>query len=172
MSSRVYIGLGGNLGDVCQTLTAALNAINQLPHTAVESVSSFYQSVPLGPTDQPDFINAVALLRTAQSPLSLLRLLQQIELDFGRERKRHWGERTLDLDILSFDNLQQFDPVLTLPHPGICEREFVVLPLAEIAADLVLPDGTMVATLANTLGADPERPLRIVAPAPDLSRGI
>src|SRR5690606_4895074 len=107
MKARCYIGLGGNLGKPLETLPAALIEIDQLPNTQVVTVSSYYQSKPLGPSDQPDYINAVAELKTSLTPLALLEALQAIELRFGRVRQRHWGERTLDLDILLYDNLQQ-----------------------------------------------------------------
>jgi len=139
--SRAYIGLGGNLGEPLKTLTAALETIASLENTQVVKVSSFYQSPPLGPADQPDYINAVAQLNTQLTPLALLESLQMIEDQFGRVRERRWGERTLDLDILLYDSLVQSSSRLTLPHPGLMQREFVAIPLAEIAPELTLPNG-------------------------------
>lgn len=153
MQARAYIGLGGNLGDPLSTLQGALAAIANLRDTQVMQTSSFYQSKPLGPADQPDYINAVALITTILTPLGLLEALQEIENDFGRERIRRWGERTLDLDILLYDNLVQSSSRLTIPHPGLMQREFVAVPLAEIAPQLVLPNGRPIRDVCNNLPA-------------------
>ena len=145
---RVYIGLGSNLAQPAQQLRAALAAMAALPDTELIAVSSLYASKPLGPADQPDFVNAVAALDTALEPLALLDCLQQIELQQGRQRKaERWGPRTLDLDILLFGELQIDLPRLQVPHYHLQERPFVLYPLAEIAPDLQLPDGRDVPTL-------------------------
>lgn len=151
MFARAYIGLGGNLGKPLETLPQALECIGKLEGTQVTKVSSYYQSAPLGPADQPDYINAVAQLNTQLTPLALLESLQMIEDQFGRVRSRHWGERTLDLDILLYDNLVQQNSTLTIPHPGLMQREFVAVPLAEIAPQLTLPNGRSIQDVCDNL---------------------
>lgn len=140
--NRTYIALGSNLNQPKQQLNHAIQALAQLPNSQLVAISSFYQSKPLGPQDQPDYVNAVVCLNTELSPLDLLEHLQQIERQQGRVRLRRWGERTLDLDILLYANLQMQTERLTLPHYAMTQREFVIVPLFEIAPDLVLPDGT------------------------------
>jgi 2-amino-4-hydroxy-6-hydroxymethyldihydropteridine diphosphokinase len=142
MIERVYIGLGSNMAEPRQQLRAALAAIAELPHTALVSTSSFYISDPLGPADQPRYVNAVAALDTNLAPLQLLDALQRIELEQGRVRKaERWGPRTLDLDILLFGSRILAEERLTVPHYHMHARAFVLYPLAEIAPQLQLPDG-------------------------------
>lgn len=136
---RVYIGLGSNLEQPQQQILTAINDIDAIPGVALAAQSSLYHSPPMGPQDQPDYINAVVAVDTDLAPLALLDALQQIEQSHGRVRKRHWGERTLDLDILLVDYRVINEPRLTVPHPGIADRAFVVYPLAEIAPDLIIP---------------------------------
>lgn len=143
----VYIALGSNLNQPIKQLQAALSAMAALPNTQLEKVSAFYQSIPLGPQDQPDYVNAVACLTTALSPLSLLDQLQQIENEQGRVRVRRWGERTLDLDILLYADQVIRSERLTVPHYDMHNREFVIVPLYDIAPQLILPCGTPLATL-------------------------
>ncbi len=140
---RAYIGLGSNLGQPLQQLRQALQHLAGLPASRLVAVSSFYASDPLGPADQPRYLNAVAALDTRLTPLQLLDALQQIEQHQGRERKdERWGPRTLDLDILLFGTLQLDEPRLQVPHYQMQARAFVLYPLAEIApASLQLPDG-------------------------------
>lgn len=139
---RVYLGLGSNLQQPIAQLRAALTALAQLPNSSDLLVSSLYSSTPLGPSDQPRYVNAVAVFNTQLSPLVLLDHLQRIEREQGRERKdERWGPRTLDLDILLFGNQQIDLPRLQVPHYHMHAREFVLYPLAELAADLILPDG-------------------------------
>ena len=145
---RVYIGLGSNLAEPVQQLQAALAAIGQLPHCRLVAVSSLYASDPLGPPDQPRYVNAVAALDCELTPLELLDALQAIEREQGRVRKaERWGPRTLDLDILLFGDLQLDEERLSVPHYHMHARAFVLYPLAEIAPDLVLPDGQPLQTL-------------------------
>lgn len=145
---RVYIGLGSNLATPLEQLRSALAALAALPHTALVAQSSFYASDPLGPADQPRYVNAVAALATELSPLALLDALQTIELEQGRTRKaERWGPRTLDLDILLFGQRQLDEPRLTVPHYHMHARAFVLYPLAEIAPDLRLPDGRVLSEL-------------------------
>ncbi|MFU2077046.1 2-amino-4-hydroxy-6-hydroxymethyldihydropteridine diphosphokinase [Avibacterium endocarditidis] len=146
---QVYIALGSNLATPVQQLENALHALQQLPHSQLVAVSHFYQSKPLGPQDQPDYVNAVACLTTALAPLDLLDQLQRIEQEQGRVRLRRWGERTLDLDILLYgDEIIQSER-LTVPHYDMQHREFVIVPLYEIAPNLTLPDGKNVADLVQ-----------------------
>ncbi|MBT3196602.1 MAG: 2-amino-4-hydroxy-6-hydroxymethyldihydropteridine diphosphokinase, partial [Gammaproteobacteria bacterium] len=108
-------------------------ALEEVPDTTLLATSSLYQSPPMGPQDQPDYINAVAKIDSQLEPLQLLQQLQQIEQQQGRVRKRHWGERTIDLDLLLYGDEVIDHPQLQLPHPGIAERVFVLLPLAELS---------------------------------------
>ena len=150
---RVYIGLGSNLATPIEQLRSALAALAALPQTDLIAQSSFYSSDPLGPADQPRYVNAVAALDTELSPLALLDALQTIELEQGRTRKaERWGPRTLDLDILLFGERLLDEPRLTVPHYHMHARAFVLYPLAEIAPDLKLPDGR---ALTELLGACP-----------------
>ncbi len=148
---RVYIGLGSNLATPLAQLRSALAALAALPKTDLIAQSSFYSSDPLGPADQPRYVNAVAALDTELSPLALLDALQTIELEQGRTRKaERWGPRTLDLDILLFGERQLDEPRLTVPHYHMHARAFVLYPLAEIAPDLQLPDGRALTELLDT----------------------
>ena len=145
---RVFIGLGSNLAEPRQQLQAALAAIAELPSSQLAAVSSFYVSDPLGPPDQPRYVNAVAALDTQLAPLDLLDALQRIEQEQGRVRKaERWGPRTLDLDILLFGSRQLAEERLTVPHYHMHARAFVLYPLAEIAPELQLPDGRALQTL-------------------------
>ena len=146
---RVYIGLGSNLNNPTQQLQAALQALKKLPKSHLGQISQFYESPPMGPQNQPDFINAVAALDTILAPLELLKALQKIEAQQGRKRDplRHWGPRNLDLDILLYGNERLNTEELIIPHPGLTERKFVFIPLLEIAPDLCLPKGERLADL-------------------------
>lgn len=130
-----YIGVGANLGDRENTLIAALDGLNRHRSVDLVAVSSLYETSPWGVTDQPDFLNAVAKIRTSLDPFALLRLLQAIEQRHGRVRIRHWGERTLDLDILELEDVKIDSATLTVPHPRIKERPFVLIPLAEVKGE-------------------------------------
>lgn len=150
MSERTlpaYIGLGSNLDSPRTHVTRALDELDSLPLTRLACHSSLYASSPVGPQDQPDFVNAVARLETRLSPLALLDQLQALEQRHRRLRKRRWGPRTLDLDLLCYATLRWQTPRLTLPHPAMRERGFVLVPLAEIAPELLL-DGDTAASLA------------------------
>ncbi|WP_439257835.1 2-amino-4-hydroxy-6-hydroxymethyldihydropteridine diphosphokinase [Lonepinella sp. BR2271] len=146
-----YIALGSNLNQPVQQLNAAIEAMAVLPQTQVLAVSSFYRSKPLGPQDQPDYVNAVAKLQTELAPLALLDALQQIENQQGRVRLRHWGERTLDLDILLYGQRVIQSERLTIPHYDMRNREFVIIPLYEIDSDLILPDGVKLSDLMKNI---------------------
>ncbi|VXC98916.1 2-amino-4-hydroxy-6-hydroxymethyldihyropteridine pyrophosphokinase [Pseudomonas sp. 8Z] len=139
---RVYIGLGSNLDTPRQQLHSALEALAQLPQSHLACHSSLYVSDPLGPADQPRYVNAVAALDTELQPWALLDALQRIEQEQGRVRKaERWGPRTLDLDILLFGERRIDDERLTVPHYHMHARPFVLYPLAELAPELVLADG-------------------------------
>jgi 2-amino-4-hydroxy-6-hydroxymethyldihydropteridine diphosphokinase len=138
---RAYVGLGGNEGDVATTLEEALWALDALPQTTIQHQSAFYRTPAWGRTDQPDFINAVVELRTRTAPRALLELLLEIEQRFGRVRNAadRWGPRALDLDLLLYGDEIVDEPGLTVPHPHLHERAFVLVPLAEIAPSLAIP---------------------------------
>ncbi len=138
----VYIGLGSNLDHPAMQIHEAVDRIAHIPGILVKKVSSLYRSKPMGLQDQPDFINAVAEIHTNLSAEALLNFLQRIEIAQKRIRSgKHWGPRTIDLDILLFGNDVIKVNGLHIPHPGLSEREFVVYPLAEIAPNLNLPSG-------------------------------
>ena len=139
---RSYIAIGSNLAEPVAQAQAGITALQQLEGCNVVAVSSLYSSKPMGPQEQPDYINAVVCVDTALSPLALLDALQHIENEQGRVRKERWGARTLDLDILLYGDECITSPRLTVPHYGMHEREFVLYPLAEIASQLQLPCGT------------------------------
>ncbi len=155
-----YIGLGSNLGQPKTQLREALVAIGTLPKSKLVSHSSFYGSTPMGPQDQPDYVNAVAAIETELTPQALLTKLQHVEQTHGRVRKQErWGPRTLDLDILLYGDQIIETPDLVIPHYGMKEREFVLYPLHEIAPDTVLPDGDK---LINLLAKCPLNGLEIL----------
>jgi 2-amino-4-hydroxy-6-hydroxymethyldihydropteridine diphosphokinase len=137
---NVYIGLGSNLEQPVIQIEHALRLLDALPKCQLIQSSSFYGSTPLGPQDQPDFVNAVCHIQTDLSPNELLNQLQSIEQQLGREKKRHWGERTIDLDILLYDQVIVDTEQLTIPHSQMHLRDFVLVPLQEIAPNIVLPD--------------------------------
>ena len=135
---RVFVGLGANLGDAVATVRAAFEALDALPGTRCVARSSLYRSAPID-AQGADYINAVAQLQTRLSPVALLKELQAIEERFGRERPYRNAPRTLDLDLLIYGQRRIATPLLTVPHPRMHERAFVLVPLAEIAPDLALP---------------------------------
>jgi len=144
-----YIGIGSNQANPSHQAKQAIEALKLLPKTTLLKCSSLYTSTPMGPQDQPDYINAVAELDTQLSAIALLDALQAIEQAQGRVRKENrWGPRTLDLDIILYGNDQINTSRLTIPHYGMKVREFVLYPLLEIAADLMLPDGSLLSQLA------------------------
>ena len=139
-----YVGLGSNLsnelGSPTDHLQQALESMKNNEKIREISVSSFYASAPMGPQDQPDFINAVAGFETAMTPFELLGFCQQLEEMAKRARLRRWGERSLDVDILLYGDMQIAEPQLTVPHAGLCERNFVLIPLRELAPHLTILD--------------------------------
>ncbi len=137
--SLAWVALGGNLGDARQSVQQALQALDALPQTRLEAASSLYRTTPVDASG-PDFINAVARLRTSLAPLALLQALQGLEQQAGRERPYRNAPRTLDLDVLLYSGVRQQTPELELPHPRMLQRAFVLVPLAEIDAELVPPE--------------------------------
>jgi 2-amino-4-hydroxy-6-hydroxymethyldihydropteridine diphosphokinase len=136
---RVFIGLGSNLADPVAQVTDALNALDKLPGTRLRRRSSLYRSAPVGYLEQPDFINAVAQLETELTPRALLDKLLLLEHERGRTRELCNGPRTLDLDMLLYDDLQHHEHGLTIPHPQMHLRAFVLQPLLEIMPDCFIP---------------------------------
>ncbi len=149
--AAVYVALGSNLGDREAYLWQALGLLSAEPAVKVRRVSSFYETKPVGNLEQPDFLNAVVQLACSLSPLELLRTLQAIEIRLGRERLVPWGPRTIDMDLLLFGQETVEEPGLTVPHPRLLERDFVLVPLAEIAPDLILPDGRRLPEIVSQL---------------------
>jgi 2-amino-4-hydroxy-6-hydroxymethyldihydropteridine diphosphokinase len=156
-----YIGMGSNLDNPAGQIRAARQALAAAPGLRELACSSLYRSAPMGPADQPDYCNAAMAVATTLAPRELLATLQAIERAHGRARSgARWGPRTLDLDILLYAEERIADADLTIPHPGIAEREFVLLPLAEIAPpDLNIPGAGLLATLAR---ACPARGIEVV----------
>lgn len=158
MSVLAGIGLGSNLGDPARQLAAAFTALAQLPGTRLLARSALYASPPLGPPDQPEYLNAAALLSTESGPRELLDALLHIEQTQGRVRDgSRWGPRTLDLDLLFHGDARLDEPGLHLPHPQLAARRFVLQPLADIAPAQLIPGLGRVDAL---LAACPPYPLR------------
>lgn len=149
----VALGLGSNLGRPAQQIRRALSALNQHAGLEPRAASALYSNPPMGPADQPDYVNAVAIYRCELEPLDLLDLLQSLEAAHGRGRGRRWGERTLDLDLLVYGDREIDHPRLRVPHPGLRERAFVLYPLAEIAPSMQVPGAGVVEDLAEALRA-------------------
>tara|TARA_R110000787_G_scaffold333_11_gene1126 strand:- start:13119 stop:13628 length:510 start_codon:yes stop_codon:yes gene_type:complete len=142
MRTEVYIGLGSNLASPDRQMRRAITAIARLPATKLTGTAPWYQTRAVGPGRQPNYLNTVVAIATALSPLRLLKALQGIERQQGRRRIVRWGPRTIDLDILIYGTQTMYCKKLTIPHPRLTQRNFVILPLADIAPDLVLPDTT------------------------------
>ena len=148
---RAYIGIGSNLNDPVDQVERAFQALANLPSSQLAARSPRYRTAPVGgPTDQPDYLNAVAALETALTPDALLAALQTIETAQGRVRAERWGPRTLDLDLLLYGSITRNDPRLTLPHPRLHQRAFVLYPLSDIEPELMIPgQGQLTALLEN-----------------------
>ncbi len=150
-SQRSAIALGSNLGDSLKILADALKFLTETPGIRVQEYSSWYQTTAVGPP-QPDYINGCALLEVRLTPQELLQILLGIEAQLGRIRRERWGPRTLDLDLLLFDDVILDQPNLQLPHPRMQERAFVLVPLAEIAPNWIEPiSGKSIAQLVQTI---------------------
>jgi 2-amino-4-hydroxy-6-hydroxymethyldihydropteridine diphosphokinase len=150
---RAFIGLGSNMGDRAAYLSEARRALDDRPCIALTAVSSLYETEPVGYTDQGWFLNQVVEVVTGLDAYGLLQVLQEIEQDLGRQRLTRWGPRVIDLDLLLFGDEVLTDPVLTVPHPCIYERSFVLMPLNEIAPEHVHPDGRTTLEHLQALGA-------------------
>ncbi|MEJ2140290.1 MAG: 2-amino-4-hydroxy-6-hydroxymethyldihydropteridine diphosphokinase [Gammaproteobacteria bacterium] len=148
-----YIGLGSNLENPAQQVRAAIDSLAELPGTRLIARSALYANPPMGPQDQPDYVNAAAGLLTRLAPLALLGELQGLEQRQGRVRKDgdRWGPRVIDLDLLVYGTVRESVPGLDLPHSGIMERNFVLFPLRDIAPQLNVPGQGIVAALAAKL---------------------
>lgn len=149
--NKAYIGLGSNLNTPLEQLHQAIEQLDCHKDISQVTVSSFYASKPVGPQDQPDYVNAVALITTSLAPIQLLDALQQIEQNQHRVRERHWGPRTLDLDLLRYNNDKIDMERLTVPHPFMLERGFVIKPMADLAPDLLLDNGNTVSQQLENL---------------------
>jgi 2-amino-4-hydroxy-6-hydroxymethyldihydropteridine diphosphokinase len=147
------IGLGSNLGDSQAILAGAIERLKIHPQIKLLALSSWYLTAPIGPP-QPDYLNGCATIETRLTPLDLLSVLQSIEAEFGRVRQEVWGARTLDLDLLLYGDRIINLPTLQIPHPHMCDRAFVLVPLSEIAPDRLEPrSGKSIATLAKKLAS-------------------
>lgn len=157
----VYVGLGSNLEQPLEQLRRALPGLDELPNTRLLRHSHLYRSAPLGPRDQPAYINAVAELQTRLAPLDLLDGLQAIESRHGRQRTVHWGSRTLDLDILLYGDSSMRSERLQIPHPELAQRAFVLAPLSELVPESHVPGLGKVADLREA--CDPWPMVRLAA---------
>lgn len=149
-----YIGLGSNLDEPMDHVQRALSELDELSQTKLVAASSLYRTDPMGPAGQPDYINAVAAVQTRLSAEALLSELQHLETLHQRVRRERWGPRTLDLDLLLYGNYTINVEHLVVPHPGLAERNFVLIPLFEIAPDLILPDNRSLADLVDRCGVE------------------
>lgn len=151
--ATAFVGIGSNLDGPERRVRLALDALDGLPRTRVVRHSRLYRTAPWGRSEQPDFVNAVAEVSTVLAPRALLDALLALELAQGRLRDgTRWGPRTLDLDLVAYDAVRLVEPGLTVPHPRIAERAFVLLPLAEIAPDFDIPGVGRVRDLAAAVG--------------------
>jgi len=154
-----YIALGSNLASPLEQVNAAVQALGEIPQSRIVAVSSFYRTPPLGPQDQPDYLNAAVVLDTALNAETLLDNTQRIELQQGRVRKaERWGPRTLDLDIMLFGDEVINTERLTVPHYDMKNRGFMLWPLFEVAPDLIFPDDIPLKSILDSLNA--EKPAR------------
>jgi len=158
-----FVGVGSNLHEPHRQVERAVAALADIDQCRVLAVSNFYQSEPIGKSDQPDFVNAVVKVATTLTPSELLGRLLQIELRAGRQRQERWGPRVLDLDLLLFDDLVQTSDAPILPHPRMHERAFVLVPLLDIAADILIPGHGAVYSCLQKLG--PQRLVRCGHPS-------
>ncbi len=155
MSVRAFIGIGSNLDDPAWQVRTAIEQLKALPSVAFAAASSLYRNPPMGPVEQPDYVNAVAAMDTALSASALLAELQRLEAAAGRQRNGlRWGPRPLDLDLLLYGDEIIRTEALSVPHPGIPERAFVLYPLAEIAPDAVVPGMGAVGDLLAAVSDD------------------
>lgn len=152
--TRAFVAVGSNLGDTQANVEFAVERLADVPRTQVLQVSPWYRSRAIGPGTQPDYLNGVVELATSLAPLELLDALQAIENAAGRVRAERWGPRTLDLDLLLYDDAEMRHERLSLPHPRLGERNFVVFPLFDLAPELMLPGGGRLQALREALGGE------------------
>ncbi len=155
----MFLGLGSNLGDRLANLSAAVDLLASAPGVCVTEVSSLYVTSPVGMTDQPDFYNAVVSIKTNLAPHDILAVCMEIETSLGRERTIHWGPRILDVDVLLIEGIEVHTDTLIVPHPRLMERAFVLVPLAQIAPDVVLADGNTVEQAVKSITGQRVDPL-------------
>lgn len=153
MKHRAYLALGANIGDKEKTMRQAVQLL-QRDGCELTAASSLYITKPIGCTDQPDFLNAVITIETDLSPYELLALCNSVERILGRQRTIRWGPRVIDIDILLYEHVEISEPTLTLPHPAMLQRAFVLVPLAEIAPDVVIADGLSAEEAAGLVPSD------------------
>ena len=154
-----FLGLGSNLGDRLANLQAAVDALQAEPGLRVAASSRVWETTPVGGPPQPDYLNAVVRIETDLSARDLLDVARRVESRLGRIRKERWGARTIDVDVLLFDEEQIDEPDLVVPHPRMTERAFVLLPLLELEPDPMLPDGTRLKDVrVQTDGVTPSAP--------------
>ena len=166
--SRCAVGLGSNLGDRIAHLNAAIDGLASVGR--VYAVSPVYETAPIGGPEQDPFLNAVALIDTAHTPHGLLRALLIIERSRGRVRQTRWGPRTLDLDVILWERHNISDPGLTIPHPRLAERRFVLEPLHDVWPDATMPDGTSVTAASEAVGRQVLERIEATLRDPDCSR--
>jgi 2-amino-4-hydroxy-6-hydroxymethyldihydropteridine diphosphokinase len=162
MNHRAFVALGSNLENPEQQVRRALAELDTLPQTRVTARSALYRTAPVGYDNQPDFVNAAAEIETGLAPLALLHALLALETAHGRERPFPNAPRVLDLDLLFYDDLVMDEPELTLPHPRLHERGFVLFPLADLAPGLTVPGKT---TVRDLLAALPDQGVRRMSDA-------
>lgn len=169
MTARVCIGLGANIDGPARQLQAAVSALADRPELALEAVSRVYRSPPMGPADQPDYLNAAALATTEYPPDALLDALKGIERKQGRSPSRRWGERCIDLDLLIYGDAVIATDALIVPHPGIAQRAFVLKPMIDLlGAHYRMPDGAELGTLLAACRTEAEVDARLALTVPQL----
>ena len=151
MKHRAYLGLGSNIGERKVLLDRSLRMLDDLQEIKVIKVSPFYETEPVGKKDQPWFLNAVCEIATDLEPIHLLHATQNVENKLGRIRQERWGPRTVDIDILLYDDIRLKLPDLIIPHPRIKERAFVLKPLFELNGEIVFPTGEGISEILNKL---------------------
>ena len=165
MGTVAFLGLGSNLGDRLTNLQAAVDALQDEPGLRVAGSSRVWETVPVGGPPQPDYLNAVIRVKTDLSARDLLEVARRVEARLGRVREERWGARTIDVDILLFDDETIDEPDLVVPHPRLSQRAFVLLPLLELEPDPLLPDGTRLKDVRiDTDGVVPSAPPLAVRP--------